>query len=642
MPHSRRRVQHAALLWSSELALARITSEPLSFADILISAFALLAMALVPQLLADLVSMRRKVRGIVFGIADCLPLALVASGILLPTAYVAYGLRVGLSIVAGIALCLLAYRVARSIRRGDSIPGTRFTMAALAGAACAAWLIRGGGFPPLAMVGACALGWFILAMSMSRPRWVPMGCIGVVVLARLPQPELDVEWRRHASAAVGPDIVLLTIDTLRADVATEMRSYQRILEKGVAFESAQAPAPWTLPSMATLLTGTPLAQHGAGRFPAGGYGTIDEEIVSLASRLSNHGYDTAAVAAPNPFTGAKFGFNRGFAVFDHFSDRGRFALPRIDRIGRSAPVIPGAITYLWAGRRPFGMARELVDRAESILDQRRDRPIFLWLHFLDCHLPYRDVRETDLSWPDRMVLGGLARNRELIVSNPHWRSKEGRSTLIGVYRHEVMRIDRAIEQLLDRLGDPPAGGRGVAMTSDHGEEFFEHEGVEHGHALYQEVIRVPLVLSGLESEHRWGAIESKPVGLIDLATTLLAAAGLEDRALGGQNLSRPIREDSYLCENMLYNEDLSTGALRGDRFSVREGSWKAIFGRSDGVELYHSDEDPNEERDLASEHPEIVARLAERRSRLATLDRSLGALGRHERNALNALGYLAE
>lgn len=394
--------------------------------------------------------------------------------------------------------------------------------------------------------------------------------------------------------------------------------------------------------MATLFTGAPLVQHRAGKYRAGGYGAIDEGLPSLASRLSSHGYDTAAVAAPNPFTGSKFGFDRGFAVFDHFSDRGQFALPRIDRMGHSAPVIPGAITYLWAGRRPFGMAQEVVSRARSILDQRRDRPLFLWLHFLDCHLPYRDARDTDISWTQRMVLGGLARNRELIVSNQYWRSEEGRSTLIGVYRHEVMQIDRAIGQLLDHLGDAPAGGRVVVMTSDHGEEFFEHQGVEHGHTLYQEVIRVPLVVSGLASEYRPGSVESKPVGLIDLAPTLLTAAGLEDRSLGGQDLSRSIGEQRYICENMLYNEDMSSGALRGNRFSVRDGSWKAIFGGSDGVELYQMGDDPNEERDRASEHPEIVASLAETRSRLATLDRNHGALGRLERNALNALGYLAD
>lgn len=192
-------------------------------------------------------------------------------------------------------------------------------------------------------------------------------------------------------------------------------------------------------------------------------------------------------------------------------------------------------------------------------------------------------------------------------------------------------MDRSLENLLDTLGPEPSRGRIVVLTSDHGEEFFEHGSFEHGHAFYQEVLAVPLAISGL---HASGAeTEDRVVSLLDVAPTILARAKVPvPEEMRGQDLTTPVSERVILSTNLLYPK------APGDHaFSVRKGSLKLIS--HDGYKLFDVVQDPYERRDLAKSRPEVVEELAKVSPQAiepgapVTLD-SVG------REAIRALGYV--
>lgn len=347
----------------------------------------------------------------------------------------------------------------------------------------------------------------------------------------------------------GPDLVLVVVDTLRGDAGRAMRSHARLAAGGRRFERATASGPWTLPSMASLLTAQPVGTHGAGARPDGPPTALAATVPTVAERLAAAGYDTAAVVAPNPWIGRAWGFHRGFAVWEHAAELHPSALP-------ANPAVPGAhplpVLALHSARGLLGRpaplrADPLVDRAVEVLRARRDRPIFLWLHLLDPHLPWSGLPGVDVA---------------TLRTDPRWRSPEGRERARAAYLAEVQRVDGSIERLLDALGPAPPRGRVVILTSDHGEEFLEHGGFEHGHTLYQELLDVPLVVAGTGVV---AGVEPQAVGLDQVGATLLAAAGLPASVdLRGPAPARPV-----LSGNLLSGHP-------GEGLAVRVGDDKRI------------------------------------------------------------------
>jgi arylsulfatase A-like enzyme len=226
-----------------------------------------------------------------------------------------------------------------------------------------------------------------------------------------------------------------------------------------------------------------------------------------------------------------------------------------------------AVGLLPAGAAAGGAREHLADLSSFLGERRPDRPLFVWLHLLDAHLPYRHALGADaLSWPDR--LAALRANREQIGEHP---SDDALATLRAAYDHELAVIDEALTDALAAL--PPAPfGRVIALTSDHGEEFGEHDGWEHGHSLHQTLLAVPLLVTrdGAPAlAPAWGDAPERPASLLDVAPTLLSLAGLPHDGLPGADLTlppsaaRPLRSG-----NPLYGEL--------DRAAVRLGAAKLI------------------------------------------------------------------
>ncbi len=629
-------------VWATEAMVARISCDRQAPGDLALSLGALLALGLLPALaVARLFGAAPRLRAAALGLCGAAPVAFVAIGwIFTPAALVRpfYG---PLAVLI-VTLTVAGWRLFAALRFDRPFSRPAGAAVLLGAALIAAWWILNGALPPLPLLGAAFAALAAAAVLAGARSLAPLALLPLTLAVALwPTRSVPVVWSADLPAARSdaPDVVLLCVDTLRADTARALSSYQRLAREGTAFPHAQAAGPWTMPSMATVMTGLPPWSHGAGSAANWTYVGLSPETPVLAERFRDAGYDTAAVVN-NPVVSESFGYQRGFQVWDSASRRSLWSLPRTKKTMEARPFAAHCAAALrLAGRRAFFDAPFLARSAEDLLAQRRaDRPLFLWLHFLDCHFPYRRAAGLDgVSWPRRMELerGDAHRYR----ADPWWSGEEGRAALQAAYAREIAEVDAALERVLDALGPPPARGRIVVLFSDHGEEFFEHGGIEHGHALWQELLAVPLVIAGL-SGRAPGVAEAELVAHADLAPTLLAAAGIAVPApaqaadrMPGRDLARaPLAPAPAVSENFL-----RSSAPWDSEWAVRIGDLKAILGPAGAARVFDLAADPAERQDLAALHADFLRALVPRSPRVP---RVVATGGAGARRALMGVGYV--
>ena len=295
-----------------------------------------------------------------------------------------------------------------------------------------------------------------------------------------------------ASMAERPNVLLVTIDTLRADhcsaygysVATTP-VLEGLARRGTLFRRAYAPTATTSPSHAALLTSRHPRRLGVFK---NGHVIHDDEI-TLAEIFADAGYATAAFVSSVPVR-AKFGFGQGFEHFDDAFTREDASVGR-EKLKKPHDRIAGSTLREF---RTWLAARD------------DERPLFLWVHFVDPHGPYRAPERFRGTWP------------------------KGTKGSIRRYDQEVRYADKRLGLLMSSLhaieGDL---GTIVLVTSDHGEGLGDHGWNAHGINLYEEAVRVPMVLSwrkGKGAVPRAQVVE-EPVTLLDVAPTLVRLAGLD-------------------------------------------------------------------------------------------------------------------
>lgn len=625
--------------WAAEIALARLTSDRQAPADLALSLAVLLVLGLAPVWVAGRIpAARARLRAASLGLAGALPGVFVCAGVIYAAAS-AERMRFGPISVVLLAVLLVAWRVTAALRYERPISRPAGSAIVLGGVTFLAWRLLDGSFAPLTLTLTVFTAFAACAALATRARAAPALLILAPVLALWPERPLVPQWNASAPAAPAdaPDVVMLCVDTLRLDAARAMASYRRLAAEGVEFTRAQAAGPWTLPSMATVMTGLPPWSHAAGSGPGWKYVGLPFDVPVLPELLRASGYDTAALVH-NPVCSEPFGFARGFDAWDAATVRTRWSLPRTRSTLEARPFAAHlASARRWWGRRPFYDAADLAAGARTVLDARRaDHPLLLWVHFLDCHFPYRSASASGVD--------GFLRRMELEHGDSHayrddpwWRGEEGRAALWQAYVEEIERVDAALLEILDALGPPPARGRVVALFSDHGEEFFEHDGIEHGHALWQELLAVPLVIAGLPGRAP-GSVEEEVVGHDDLAATLLAAAGVPSpqpadaasRWPGRDLAATPLVPAPRVSENLL-----RSARAWDSEWAVRVGDRKAIFGPDGIVEAYDLASDPAERRNLASAWAEFLAGIEPRPARV---QRNSAGGGREGRKAM--IGYV--
>jgi arylsulfatase A-like enzyme len=334
-----------------------------------------------------------------------------------------------------------------------------------------------------------------------------------------------------------PDIVVVVVDTLRADhlgVYGHHRATSPFMDglaaQGSWFSRAYASSGWTLPSMASLLSGLYPHQHLVGRlaFRGSEFGKLDAEVMTLAESLAGQGYATGAVVN-NTFMAPAFSLDQGFDLY----------------------------SYAGATNTAHRSAAETVSAGLAWLDGSQG-PGFLFLHFMEPHLNYA-ATEPHLG---RFSAGNPAASEiklEDLVGKSHRSTPptaEVQEYVRQRYDEEIRVADDAVRQLVAEL---KARGRYentiLVITSDHGEEFWDHGGFEHGHTLMGELTRVPLILAGAVPNH--GRVDAV-VEHVDLVAGLLASSGASATAVPGTDLwgiaagTAKDHDNVALSENILY------------------------------------------------------------------------------------------
>lgn len=382
--------------------------------------------------------------------------------------------------------------------------------------------------------------------------------------------------------------MVYVIDSLRPDrlgaYGHESAGSPRIdafARTAVRFDAARAQSSWTKSSIASLLTGVWPPRHGANRHPD----RLAAGALSLAEVLRAEGFYTAGLSA-NPNITAEFGFDQGFDEFAFF--------------GR--------------GRRRSTVLNESLP---GVLDRAGDRRLFVYLHTIDPHTPYAPPDPYRQRFAADVEDPSLGRSQTLndLEARRLEASDELTADLLALYDGEIAANDASFGALLDLFRQ-----RGLAddtlwiLVSDHGEEFNDHGGWTHGKELFDESLRIPLLIGGPGLPP---ATISTPVQHVDLLPTLLDLLAIEPlpdiegtslvplmrRAEAGPEATAPARPQfAYL-------------RLSGPpRASVVLGNWKLIEryppGRPVQQWLFNLAADPGETENLADLEPEATRRLS--------------------------------
>mgnify|MGYP002395210062 CR=1 FL=1 len=336
-----------------------------------------------------------------------------------------------------------------------------------------------------------------------------------------------------------PSVLLIVIDTLRAD-HVHCLGYEReitptldsLAAEGVLYTACQSQSTWTLPAMASLLTGTTERTHGAGTHGDSFYG-LTPELATLAGLLGEEGYSSFALFNA-PVMNERFGFARDFQNFDTEG-----CLEPLD----AEPVVYRALQWL--------------DGAD------RDS-FFMFLHFFDPHYPYAAPGSDP--WLDSIPYTDV----RIAVADGDLTDAQLKR-MVNLYDVEINYCDDQISDLMAGLRDRGLAEQTVVVVvADHGEEFLEHGRMLHGQQLFQETIHVPMIITG-PGVPRDSVVHS-PVGLFDVMPTVLHLCGLETPA--------QVQGVCLLDEELPTDRGIPSSGTSGDiiqRAAMRFGDSKALW-----------------------------------------------------------------
>jgi len=446
--------------------------------------------------------------------------------------------------------------------------------------------------------------------------WLIIGCLvagsfsGCRKATRLPLPD---------------NIIIIVVDALRPDhlgcygyAGDTSPNIDRLALRGAVFENAYSNAPWTKPSVASLFTSLyPNVHRTIDRFD-----TLSEKALTLAERLKANGYFTGFINSGNALL-HEFNYDQGFDFYDY------------------SESLDSAVAV-----RTFA----------SFLEQTDGKRTFAYIHLMDTHLPYYSdgsSRDPALVSPSDFRPGTLDRDRVRDLTSSGKLNEQDKKDLISLYDGQIRRSDQRIGELVSALES-----RGLLrttlllLTSDHGEELWEHGNYEHGHSLYDEVLRVPLVMVGPGVP----AVRLRSrVRHVDVLPTIMECVepGFETEGLAGASFSRYLKDDNGR------RPVFAMGTIHGDeKYCLIKGDKKIILNTgyrekkrrligphsADAVELYDLIRDPREQKNLRFEERKTLARLMKEIARLMdaapAFQAGKKAIDKQTEERLRSLGYL--
>ncbi len=431
------------------------------------------------------------------------------------------------------------------------------------------------------------------------------------------------------------NIVLIGIDTLRLDRTTlgesqgDARSYtprlQELARRGTVFDNAISQAPWTLPAFSSIMTGLYPHQHGAVSL----FGKLRDAETTIAEVLREHGYATAAVVS-HIYVDAAHGFAQGFDHFDEACSLGHDA------------ITAGAVT----------------DRAIAAVDRQGDRPFFMFVHYFDPHSEFKD--HTDWAYADHYHgwLNGPQNDLRNLRNKRHLLEQDDIDYISDLYDEEVAYTDREIGRLLDHLEFAGFDDNTIiVVTADHGEELMDRGWIGHTISLFDELIRVPLLVVEPGSAPARRSIAAT-VETRALFPTILEWAAVAPPMESGPSLiprlapANPHAQADAVVLNRAYSSvwlpdaELKTGK-RVRLLSLRTDTWKLVQDHTkERTFLFDLANDPDERIDVSTAHPERVDTLLADLSAWwgGSADRAIVAPSsqpsRADMERLRALGYV--
>jgi len=402
-----------------------------------------------------------------------------------------------------------------------------------------------------------------------------------------------------------PNVVLIVIDTLRADRLHGARNNQPIMpylsglaQRSRQFEDAYAPSSWTKVSMASIFTSLYVDWHQV-RYSAvlddpdsPASDVLSEEHEAIATYLKAHGYSTYGVQTNGNVT-AELGFDQGF---EHYI------------------YMPGAPAV-----HVSQMARDL------LVNHDPDDPFFLFIQYFDPHTPYTPPAEfSERFGPEPELRGADLKYTGVEFNTYFWDqvntilgrqeahtlpdlSPDGKEALLHRYDAECAYADDEVRRLLEPIFRRSPNTI-VVIVSDHGEEFWEHGGMGHGYTLFDDQTRVPFFIYGPNVKPK---VEKQPVNAISVLPSIAHLAGLPPRPhWQGDNL--------FAAEERSPAVYLQTyGSWPKDNVNsvaITENQWKYIRDNSDSprydpIMLFDRSVDPLEQNNVAEDHPELLERF---------------------------------
>jgi len=526
------------------------------------------------------------------------------------------------------------YRVFRDVMKEKAIPlpGMLALLAVAGGSFLLFWLV----------------GRRLLARKPFSRLASPLGAVAAVVLlvvvfaivAALGGEGAEAPATVTREASTRPGVILIMVDTLRWDYLScydpekvQTPHIDALAKDGVLFENMFANATWTRPSVATILTGLYPTSHSAVRKPD----IMPDAVTTLAERLSEAGVYTAGFA--NHINVAPpFNFQQGFQEY-HYLSPDYFFHANASSAQLAYYNILRKVREKFLSRKKwvqhYYQEAEVVNgKAREWLAQHgKQGGYFLFLHYMDPHDPY-------FEHPYHGV--GYARVQ---LPNP---DPELAPVLEQTYRGEVAYLDRKLGELFDWMKEQGLyESTAIVLTADHGEEFYEHQGWWHGTTMYEEQLRVPLIIK-LPGVNLGGLRADMMVNSIDIAPTVMEMLQLQPPAeLPGRSL---LSVGGFGLQGRTV---FAEGDFEGNVLAcARAKDWKLIRANKENprglppLGLFDMIGDPGETRNVAEGHPDKVAELDRvikgtlTQAKARAVEGQTTELGEDEIDALRSLGYI--
>ncbi len=413
---------------------------------------------------------------------------------------------------------------------------------------------------------------------------MPLTC-GIIIGACL----LAITLLRTAPPAdpeVRPNIILIVIDCLRPDHMS-CYGYSRdtspaidaLAAEGIRYTSSYSNAAWTKPSVATMFSGLYPNEHGVVNTSS----SMPDEVLTIAERLKARGYRTMFFNGGNVFLKKIFNFHQGFDFYRYYPHKTK-------------------------------NAGHLTDDFISLLSAVSETPFFVYLHYMDAHTPYTKNSYNDAFLPagaPRLIPGTADLLSDTIKTQTAAGSlsQQKKDALVALYDGQIRFIDHNVKRIIAGLERADLlSHTTIIITSDHGEEFWEHGNFEHGHTLYNEVLRVPLIVWSKAAKPK---IDSAPIDLRVMPDIIMAAA---EAAHNDPTADRPLKDRNIFATGLFFGSEKYCLISNNQKIIINteETTGKApltSFAQQTNREVYDLAADPGEIHNISTAQ-EGTGRLA--------------------------------